>query len=88
MNAERPDNGYPDLAWQDARADEVVRFCKKTLGLNPSKAVGVLATALGFVIARSDNTWTDEDATAIAECARGAYEADRAGDIASSPNAR
>lgn len=88
MSADHPDSGDPDLAWQDARADEVVRFCRKTLGLAPSKAIGVLATALGFVIARSENTWTTDGAAEIAECARGAYEADRAGDIASSPNAR
>jgi hypothetical protein len=86
MSAERPDSSDPDTAWTDARADEIVAFCRDTLKLLPSQSVVVLSVAIGFVIARSDNEWTDKGP--IAKTIRQAFLADRAGDIASSPNAR
>jgi hypothetical protein len=89
MTAERPDSSDPAIVWLDARAEEVVDLVKDTLALPPSKALFVVATALGFIMARAKSEPPIDEALDLARnICKQAYEADRAGYIVSSPNAK
>lgn len=64
------------LADEDDAASDIVELYKKH-SVSPASAIRMLSTAIGLVIARSENAWSEEGGRMVMEMARQTFLKER-----------